>query len=116
MKRLVMILFSGIFLLFGQVIYAEDDPSIQGETREESQKAMSKHISENSYQNKYIIYDAVTGKLLNLDFKELHSGIVKKGDFYVSCADFMDTNGNQYDLDFLVGKKDGEYKNPESLP
>ncbi len=56
----------------------------------------------------YRHYDAVAGKLLDLKFEKLHSGIVKKGDFYVSCADFVDQSGRAVDMDFLVvpaGKK-----------
>jgi len=34
-------------------------------------------------------------------------GYPKKGYFFVSCADFIDENGNKVDLDFLV-IKDGE--------
>jgi|TARA_B110000495_G_scaffold192771_1_gene197293 hypothetical protein len=35
----------------------------------------------------------------------LHKGVVKKGPFYVSCADFVDAKGRAYDLDFLVAGK-----------
>ncbi|MDA2919013.1 hypothetical protein MYX76_05885 [Desulfobacterota bacterium AH_259_B03_O07] len=100
-----------VSIVFGtfSICFAADDPSIQGAPREKSQAAMNKHVGENSYNDHYIIYDAVDGKLRRLKFKELHSGLVKKGDFYVSCADFVDDEGNTYDLDFLVGEKDGEY-------
>ncbi len=102
MKFLFTVL--AVFLTFSafQNLSAADDPSIQGKARTNTQSAMSEHINENTYDGKYIIYDAVTGKLLRLDFGELHKGIVKKDDFYVSCADFSDSKGNKYDLDFLV--------------
>ncbi|MCF6323292.1 MAG: hypothetical protein L3J89_03045 [Gammaproteobacteria bacterium] len=32
------------------------------------------------------VYDAIERKLLQLKLPALHSGIVKKGNFYVSCA------------------------------
>lgn len=96
-------------------LLAADDPSIQGETRSNTQKAMSEHIKENTYDDKYIIYDAVTGDLLRLDFKQLHEGIVKKGDFYVSCADFTDGQGRKYDLDFLVVNNGGNFDVYEAI-
>ncbi len=65
---------------------------------------MQEHIQQNTIDNHYVLYDAVTGELKRLEFDKLHSGIVKKGDFYVSCADFVDSKGNKYNLDFLVGK------------
>ncbi len=109
MNILVVSVFSLMFLTLSLAAYAADDPSIQGKPRTGSQAAMTKHIDANTFDGKYVIYDAVDGKLLKLDFKELHAGLVKKGDFYVSCADFADTQGNKYDLDFLVGEKNGDY-------
>ncbi|MGB2693396.1 MAG: hypothetical protein WBB48_01315 [Thermodesulfobacteriota bacterium] len=99
-------------LVFGATssVFAADDPSITGKPRTGSQEAMSNHIEKNVLGDNYIIYDDVSGKLMMLEFKELHSGIVKKGDFYVSCADFVDAQGNKYDLDFFVAEDGGEYK------
>ncbi len=45
-----------------------------------------------------------------LTFKKVHPEIEKKGDFYVSCSDFVDDRGNRYDIDFLVASKDGDYR------
>ncbi|HSG31868.1 MAG TPA: hypothetical protein VLB82_10020 [Thermodesulfobacteriota bacterium] len=109
MNKLVISAFSLMFVTLSMVVYAGDDPSIQGKPRTGSQTAMTNHINANTFDGKYVIYDAVQGKLLKLDFKELHAGLVKKGDFYVSCADFTDTQGNKYDLDFLVGEKSNDY-------
>ena len=106
-----------VILTFGaaSVSFSADDPSIKGETRTNTQKAMSGHIDQNTYDGDYIIYDAVTGKLLRLQLKELHAGIVKKDDFYVSCADFVDSQGNKYDLDFLVVDNGGNFEVFEAI-
>ena len=90
--------------------WAGDDPSIKGQQRVDIKAAMNAHISSNTVNNQYVIYDAVSGELKRLALKELHSGIVKKGDFYVSCADFTDAGGKLYDLDFLVVQKGGQYQ------
>ena len=89
---------------------AADDPSIKGKTRTDVQAAMNTHVTDNTISEEYVIYDAADSKVKGLTFKELHSGIVKKGDFYVSCADFTDASGNMYDVDFLVGKTDGGFR------
>ena len=68
---------------------------------------MMSFIESKMINDTYYIYDAVGGKLLELKFAKLHEGVVKKGDFYVSCADFVDKNGTKVDLDFLV-IKDGD--------
>ena len=81
---------------------AANDPSIQGQLRADIQASMRHFIDERASDGVYLHYDAATGELLTLKFKELHSGIVKKGDFYVSCADFTDSTGKLFDLDFLI--------------
>ncbi|MGB3209143.1 MAG: hypothetical protein WBB19_00415 [Desulforhopalus sp.] len=86
----------------GSVSFGGDDPSISGELRKNIQTSMQTFIDNNSVGGIYSIYDPVDGKLRQLTFKELHKGIVKKGDFYVSCADFTDSNNKVVDLDFLV--------------
>ena len=85
--------------------FAADDPNILDPTRSGVQEAMKEHITENTVGDKYVIYDAVEGKLKRLDFAELHKGVVRKGAFLVSCADFHDGDGEKYDLDFLVVQK-----------
>lgn len=115
MNKLIVSIFTMMFISLSLIAYAGDDPSIQGKPRVESQKAMTNHIAANTYDGKYVIYDAVDGKLLTLDFKTLHTGLVKKGDFYVSCADFADSSGNLYDLDFLVGEKGEEFNVIQAL-
>ena len=92
-----------IFFAVSAVAYAADDPGIKGKLREGISSAMNEHINQNTVDNRYVIYDAVAGKLKRLEFDKLHKGIVKKGDFYVSCADFIDSEGRKYDIDFLVG-------------
>ena len=88
-------------LLVGSA-YAGNDPSIKGVLREGITQSMKVFIDRNMIGDTYRIYDAVSGKMANLTFIKLHDGIVKKGDFYVSCADFVDAQGKKYDLDFLV--------------
>ena len=71
-------------------------------------KRRKKHKNKN-------IYDAVGGKLLALKFAKLHEGVVKKGDFYVSCADFVDKKGTKVDLDFLVIKEGDNLQTIQAL-
>jgi hypothetical protein len=98
------------FISTSTLVLASDDPTIQGEPGQNSQSAMKTHIDQNSFNDKYIIHDAVAGQMKRLTFKELHSGLVKKGDFYVSCADFVDDKGNLYDIDLVVAEEEGDYR------
>ncbi len=90
--------------------FAGNDPSIKGKVRTDIQAAMNEHVGQNTVGEKYVIYDAVDGALKKLTFEKVHEGIVKKGDFYVSCANFVDGQNRKYDIDFLVVEKDGSFR------
>lgn len=81
---------------------AGDDPSIKGDLRKGIHAAMTEYVETQTIDGRVRLYDPVDGKLLQLEFDNLHDGIVRKGDFYVSCADFVDQEGRKIDLDFLV--------------
>ena len=91
-----------VLLLTTAVAWAGDDPSIKGDLRTNIQAAMDDFVTDQSVGGVVRIYDPVEGRLLKLESYELHSGIVRKGDFYVSCADFADQDGRKIDVDFLV--------------
>ena len=82
--------------------WAGDDPSIKGSLRTDIHAAMNTYVATQTVDGTLKLYDAVDGKLLQLEFDNLHDGIVHKGDFYVSCADFVDQEGRKIDVDFLV--------------
>lgn len=95
----LMLLFLGLAAV---PTFAADDPSIQGAKRAGIQQAMTAFISGQEVKSRMLHYDPVAGELLQLELVELHEGIVQKGDFFVSCADFKGPDGRAYDLDFLV--------------
>ncbi len=97
------------------ISFAADDPSIKGKTRAGILKAMQQHIEQHTVATVYPVYDVTDNKMRHLTLKELHSGIVKKGAFYVSCADFVDADGIKVDLDFLVSDDHGHFKTVETI-
>ena len=114
MKRAPVIALVLFFGLCG-VSFGGDVQSINGKTREGIQSAMRSHIDGNIVDGKYVIYDAVEGKLRKLKFDKVHEGIMKNAGFYVSCADFVDDGGNNYDLDLLVVDKGGNFQVLETV-
>jgi len=100
---------------FSGASFSADDPSIKGDLRKHVQQSMAGFIKEQTIDEHLYIYDAVKGKLLKLKLAELHSGIVKKGDFYVSCADFIDQNGNKVDIDFMVRESNNSLITTQAL-
>lgn len=101
-KRPTVAALAAIVLFGASPGSAADDPSIGEPIRSQIQASMAAFIDEKTIDGVYSHYDPVTGQLLGLELAELHAGIVRKGDFYVSCADFVDGEGNKVDLDFLV--------------
>ena len=100
----------GITLLCASSIsFAADDPSIKGDLRTNIQQSMQTYIDGQTINGHMYLFDSHKGELLKLTLDELHSGIVKKGDFYVSCADFKDQHGRKIDVDFLVRTTDSKY-------
>lgn len=92
----------GLLILWPSGALAADDPSIKGQLRTDIRGSMRQFIKERTAHGSYLHYDPTTGELLNLKLKQVHSGIVRKGNFYVSCADFADQKGRVIDMDLLV--------------
>ena len=107
MKSIMVIL---VLLAFTLSAFAANDPSIKGEKRRAIQAAMQEHIGQNTVNGHYILYDTITDDVLKLKLAKLHDGIVKKADYYISCADFHDRDGTYFDLDFMVIEKDGKFR------
>lgn len=101
-KRVFMAALVAFLGVVGVPVFAGDDPSIQGRLREDIKTAMRHLIERNTVGEVFSLYDPVKGKLFRLQLVKLHEGIEKKGDYFVSCADFKDAAGNLVDLDFLV--------------
>jgi len=97
----------GLLLSVNTTAYAGDDPSIKGELRMNIQSSMASYIERNTINGVYDYFDPVTGKLISLKLDYLHDGIVRNGDFYVSCADMIDqSTGKVVDMDFFVKEDD----------
>lgn len=91
-----------IGLTLGTATFAADDPSIVDPIRGQVQASMNELIKASTVDGVIRHYDPVTDQVLDLELSSLHSGIVRKGDYYVSCADFVDQKGRKIDVDFLV--------------
>jgi len=86
---------------------AGDDKSIQGKLRTDIINSMENYIANQTVDGKLLVFDAVQNKLLELTAVKLHKNIARDGEFFISCADYVDQQGHKVDLDFLV-KTSGE--------
>jgi len=81
---------------------AGNDSSIKGDLRTNIKASMQQYIKSQTINGEMYLYDPLDNSLLKLKLDNLHDGIVKKGDYYVSCADFVDQNNREIDIDFMV--------------
>ncbi|MBL1274798.1 MAG: hypothetical protein COB30_001800 [Ectothiorhodospiraceae bacterium] len=114
-KNTTSILAALALLLSTPLALAGNDDSIKGIERLAIQTAMGEHVQTNTLNTNYVIFDNQKGHLKKLTLEKLHDGIVRKGDFFVSCADFRDSSGKLYDLDFLVAKQGDNYRVLQAL-
>ncbi|MEK9142902.1 MAG: hypothetical protein AAB308_17755 [Nitrospirota bacterium] len=104
-----------LYVVLGEVGVGAAEQRIEVQTQANVMSALKSHIEGNSVDGKYIIYDAVVGKLKKLKFDKVHEGMMKNHGFYVSCADFVDDDGSKYDLDLLVADKGGSFQVVETV-
>ena len=86
-----------------------DEAGIPDKMQQRIQKAMKQHIAKNTFKGRYEIRDVVRGEKIQLELKGLHDEIERKGMYYVSCADFLDGEGLEYDVDLLVVRNGGNF-------
>ena len=116
MKTIASLILTTLLILFSNHSFGADDPSIKKSLKLRVQEAMTEHINHSSDSNgKYRIFDANNKTVEKLIMTKLHAGVVKKGDLYVSCADFTDKDGTKYDVDFFVASNRGKLKVVEAI-
>jgi hypothetical protein len=76
---------------------------------------MQSYVGRLTVGSVYGLYDPVNGRVYQLKFQKLHDEVEKKGDFYVSCADFTDRAGNKFDIDFMVLDDSGKFKVSQAI-
>ena len=102
-------------IMVSNISYAANDTSIQGPLRVNIQKSLETYKKVNTIDGKLYVFDAVQNKLLTLTSGMPRPGIVKDGGFYLTCADYIDQNGNKVDLDFMVKETDGKFITTQTI-
>ena len=109
MKRFISA-WSLAWLLASSVATAQH-PGISTSHRDGMQRVMAKHIQELTESNgngKYPIFDPDTRSIVQLEFKGLHDSVEvmgRKTPYFVSCADFVASDGTLFDVDFFISER-----------
>lgn len=73
------------------------------------QAAMQKHIERALVDGFYLQLDPETGEVHTLRPLAAHPVILRMGKFFVLCADFRTTNGQNVNIDFFLAPKGDTY-------
>jgi len=97
-----LLVFAMTCLILSNSAMAGDDQSIKGQLRTDITNSMVEYIKKQTIDGKLYVFDAVQNKLLVLTSGVLHKRITRDGGFYITCADYIDQDGQKVDLDFFV--------------
>jgi len=95
-------LFTALLMLMVVAGRAADDPTIRGTLRPQIWSTMDDYIVSQTGDGIMRLYDPIEDRVLLMEFRGINDGIVREGDFFVSCADFVDQDGRKLDVDLLV--------------
>lgn len=101
---------------------ANDSSTIDDELAKQIRASARTYIDEHIVGRVYWFYDAVSHDMLKLVYKRLHPDVLKKGDFYVVCADFVSHGDvldkqkmSTLDIDFLVVKGEHGFHTTQAI-
>lgn len=112
---LFLFIFVIISMTASNIASAGDDRSIKGQLRKDIQSSMEEYIKKQTIDGKLYVFDAVQNELLTLTSGKPRPGIVKDGEFFLTCADYVDQKGNKIDLDFMVRKSGDKYITTQTI-
>lgn len=75
------------------------------ETKVRLQSDLQRHIYRSLVDGAFHTLDSKTGEVRALHPLVSHPLILQMGDYFVMCADFRDSEGNDVDVDFYLIKK-----------
>ncbi len=77
---------------------------IDVETRVALQLTLENFVESKTQKNVYSFFNPDTAEVSKLKLRRLHPVIFRKDDFYLMCADFIDADGKDVLIDYIVGK------------
>jgi len=78
--------------------------------RTELQVAMQRHVDRNLVAGAVLHIDLESGALKEYFPTAAHPMIMASEDYFVVCADLVDAEGNQFDVDYYLAKTERGYK------
>ena len=90
--------------------------SMDMKLRVDLQMGLKNYIESRTSENLYEHFNVESGKIDSLVLKNLHPLIFVNESKYMMCADFLDANGNDVLLDYIVSLDGGEFRVEQEIP
>ena len=90
--------------------------SIDITTRVDLQLGLKNYIESRTADEGYEHFNVETGKIVKLTLTKLHPIIFAHENKYMMCADFLDTNGNDILLDYIVSLNETGFRVEQEIP
>jgi hypothetical protein len=100
----VALAIAGLFVVTAQAA------TLDAGTLVELQLTLKNHIDAGTVDGVYEHFNVEEGQLKELTLKNLHPKIFSKGNKYLMCADFLDADGNDVLLDYIVSKSESGFR------
>lgn len=111
MRERIVFVLSLAVLMAGPALAVEpsekDKQAIRGE--------LNQFLQRQTIDGKFFHYDPIEGRMLVLQFDEVHEGIKPAGELFVACVDFRDQFGRKLDVDIIVAPAKGSYRAIQAL-
>lgn len=83
--------------------------ALDEKTRIDLQITLKDYVEEQSSSGSYHFFDTEKGTMLSLSLKKLHPVIFEREGSYLMCADFIDKEGQEFLIDYIVVATDSGY-------
>jgi len=90
--------------------------SIEMKTRIDLQMGLKHYIEARTSDNVYEHFNVESGEIEPLVLKNLHPVIFVNGSKYMMCADYLDANGNDVLIDYIVSLTGNEFQVEQEIP
>jgi hypothetical protein len=90
--------------------------SIETKTRIDLQMGLKNYIEGRTTDNVYEHFNVESGKIEALVLKNLHPVIFVNGSKFMMCADYLDANGDDVLIDYIVSLAGSEFRVEQEIP
>ncbi len=98
-----------LMLLAATVSHALAGPAVSNLERSALQAAMAQHIDRQTVDGQFLYVDFTQGTVERLSPAKAHPMILKMGDDFVLCTDFVSKNGKAVNIDFYLARRGKGY-------